>query len=252
MKDNSFIEYLDIANIKNKKLLFLLIDPDDFVEDKFSLEILDNIDALFIGGSLITSGNLDTCLKYFKERVSIPIIIFPGNHSHISNLADGILLLSLISGRNPDLLIGNHVSAAFLLKKSKLKIIPTGYILVDGGKATTVSYISNTQPIPYDKPQIATATALAGEQLGLKLIYMDTGSGAINPVSEKMIQSVKGNIAIPLIIGGGIKTLEDAKKVWLAGATGIVIGTAAEKNPEIIYELNKLKNNINFQKKEKV
>jgi len=252
MQENVVLNSLIEAKEKNKKLLFLLIDPDDFDEKRFKFSLLQQVDALLVGGSLISTGNLNSCIKFFKNNVTTPVIIFPGAHSHISANADAILLLSLISGRNAELLIGNHVSAAFALKKANLEILSTGYIIVDGGKPTTVSYISNTQPIPADKPMIAAATALAGEQLGLKLIYIDTGSGALNTVPEKMVNTVKQNCSLPLIIGGGIRKKEDAINIWKAGATAIVIGNAAEKNPEIIDEINKVKNNLNLELTEKI
>jgi putative glycerol-1-phosphate prenyltransferase len=247
MQEKVLLNNLIEAKRINKKLLFLLVDPDDFDETRFDFSTLQQVDALLVGGSLISSGNLNACVKFFKQNVTTPIIIFPGTHSHISNTADAILLLSLISGRNAELLIGQHVSAAFALKKSNLEILPTGYILIDGGKPTTVSYISNTQPIPADKPMIAAATAIAGEQLGLSLIYMDTGSGALNTVSDKIVNVVSQNCSIPLIIGGGIRKKEDAIITWKAGATAIVIGNAAEKNPKLIDELIIEKNKLNLE-----
>ena len=155
----------------------------------------------------------------------------------ISNKADGILLLSLISGRNPDLLIGNHVIASAYIKRSKLEVLPTGYILINGGKPTSVEYMSNTQAIPANKTDIAAATAMAGEMLGLKYIYLEAGSGANNTVNSKMITAVKKNIQIPLIVGGGIKTTNDVKNAINAGADVIVVGTAIEENSSILHEL---------------
>lgn len=246
MQDNIVLTILNEAKKKGKKLLFLLIDPDDFDENRFDFSLLEQIDALLVGGSLISNGNLNLCIKFFKSNLAIPVVIFPGAPSHVSENADAILLLSLISGRNADLLIGNHVSAAFALKKTNIELIPTGYLIVDGGKPTTVSYISNTQPIPADKPMIAAATALAGEQLGLKLIYLDTGSGAVHCVSGNMVKTVEKTVVLPLIVGGGIRTKEDAIAIWKAGATAIVVGNAAEKNPQIIEEINQEKIKLNF------
>jgi phosphoglycerol geranylgeranyltransferase len=246
MQDNVVLTILNEAKKKGKKLLFLLIDPDDFDENRFDFSLLEQIDALLVGGSLISNGNLNSCIKFFKSNLAIPVVIFPGAPSHVSENADAILLLSLISGRNADLLIGNHVSAAFALKKANIELISTGYLIVDGGKPTTVSYISNTQPIPADKPMIAAATALAGEQLGLKLIYLDTGSGALHCVSENMVKTVENTVTLPLIVGGGIRTKEDAITIWKAGATAIVVGNAAEKNPQIIEEINQEKIKLNF------
>ena len=166
------------------------------------------------------------------------IIIFPGDNSQISSSADAILLLSLISGRNPDLLIGKHIQSSYVLKKSGISILPTGYILVDGGISTSVQYISNTKPIPADKFHIAASTALAGEQLGLKFTYLDAGSGALNPVSMKMISSVRKEISCPIIVGGGIKSYEQLENAWLSGADIVVVGNAIEKNSALIQQLD--------------
>ena len=168
------------------------------------------MDLIFVGGSLLTNGNFATCISTIKSNCSIPVVIFPGNSMQVNKDADGILFLSLISGRNPDMLIGNQVISAPILKNSNLEILPTGYILIDSGKPTTVSYMSNTTPIPHDKKDVALCTAMAGEMLGLKLIFMDGGSGATNPISESMIQMVSEGINIPLIVGGGINSAEKA------------------------------------------
>ena len=195
------------------------------------------IDYIFAGGSLITNGSLHQTIALLKQFTAIPVILFPGSHEQIDKTADGILLLSLISGRNPEYLIGQHVTAAPKLKQSSLEILPTGYILVESGNTTTVQYISNTQPVPMNKPEIAACTALAGEQLGLKLIFADAGSGAHYPVSPAMIRMIREQISIPLITGGGIRTAEQAFESAHAGADLIVIGNAVEKNPELIPEM---------------
>lgn len=191
-------------------------------------------DFFFVGGSLLLRDSLESCIDTIKQVSKTPVVLFPGSTQQVSAKADGILLLSLISGRNPELLIGQHVTAAPYLKKSGLEILPTGYILIDCGRATTVSYISNTQPIPYDKPEIAACTALAGEMLGLGLIYLDGGSGAQKPVSEKCIRMVKNEVNIPLITGGGIRSLQDAENAWNAGSDVVVVGTAFEQEPELV------------------
>ena len=165
------------------------------------------------------------------------MVLFPGNSSQLSYKADGILFLSLISGRNPDLLIGRHVISAPFLKMSPLEVISTGYMLVDGGVPTTVLYMSNTQPIPATKDDVAVCTAMAGELLGLKLIYMDAGSGAKNAISESMISAVRGAIAVPLIVGGGISTPEKARLNVLAGADVVVVGNAIEKDPQLVLSI---------------
>jgi phosphoglycerol geranylgeranyltransferase len=218
-----------------QKQMSVLIDPDKF-ESSNIIEIANaaNVDYFFVGGSLMANGSIEQCIRTIKERSSIPVVIFPGSAMQICNEADGILLLSLISGRNPELLIGQHVVAAPYLKQSRLEIISTGYILVDSGKQTTASYMSNTTPIPHDKSEIAVCTAMAGEMLGLKMIYLDGGSGALKAVSEQMIKSVKQNIKVPLMVGGGIKSAEQAASAIQAGADLIVVGSAFEKEPDML------------------
>ena len=202
------------------------------------------MDLFFIGGSLLTNNSLDFCVTIIKQNCKIPVILFPGNAMQINNKSDGILFLSLISGRNPEMLIGNHVITAPFLKESDIEVLSTGYMLIDSGKATSVSYMSNTNPIPYNKDDIAVCTAIAGEMLGLKMIYMDGGSGAINSISEKMITSVTNKIDVPLIIGGGIKSAKQAKEKCKAGADIIVVGNAIEKNSKLIKEIADAINNI--------
>jgi len=195
-------------------------------------------DLILVGGSLITNGFFERCIGIIKEQTDIPVILFPGNIMQIDNQADAILFLSLISGRNPDMLIGKHVLAAPTLKKSGLEVIPTGYMLIDGGNITSVSYMSNTTPIPADKAGIAACTAMAGEMLGMKVIYMDAGSGARRPITEGMIEKVARSIEAPLITGGGIATPEKAYLNCKAGADVIVIGNAIEKDAGLIKEMS--------------
>ena len=225
-----------------KKSIAVLVDPDK-IEDISKLHYLINlanencIDYFFVGGSLVTTTNLSQIIKLIKENVSIPVILFPGNSIQIDASADAILFLSLISGRNPELLIGQHVVAAPLLRNTSLEIIPTGYMLVNSGRTTSVAYISNTMPIPEDKYSLAACTAMAGEMLGLQTIYMDAGSGAEREISPKMIASVKRVVNVPLIIGGGINTSAKAMSALEAGADMIVIGNALEKNPDFLTEI---------------
>jgi phosphoglycerol geranylgeranyltransferase len=225
---------------EGKKLFAVLVDPDKS-DSKYCKAIAmagkkASVDFFFVGGSLLTDDNLNTVIGILKET-QIPIVLFPGSNFQINNKADGILLLSLISGRNPEFLIGQHVTAAPILKKSTLEILPTGYMLVDCGRPTTVSYISNTTPIPYDKPSIAACTAIAGEMLGLKIIYLDGGSGAMKPISEAMIKEVSAAVDTPIIVGGGIDTPEKACSILNAGADLIVVGNAIEKNPDFIFQI---------------
>ena len=227
---------------KGKKSFAVLIDPDKVdragVEDIVTLSLQAKVDYFFVGGSLVVSGFLDECVRTIKQLCNIPVILFPGSPSQLTPNADALLYLSLISGRNPDLLIGQHVIAAPAIKGSGLEIMSTGYMVVDGGAPTTVSYISNAAPIPSDKNDIAVCTALAGEMLGLKLIYMDAGSGAKKAISENMIKQVAQNISVPLIIGGGITHPEKAYLNCRAGADVIVVGNAIEKDPQLIAEIS--------------
>ncbi len=235
------LHLLEQAKKNQQKKFALLIDPDkqddSFLQHTIDIAVKAKVDILFVGGSLLTKDKLDDCLSLIKSNCNIPTILFPGSVMQINDKADALFFLSLISGRNPEMLIGQHVIAAPYLKQSSLQILPTGYILIDGGTHTTVSYISNTTPIPANKPDIAACTAIAGEMLGLKLIYMDAGSGAKNAISEKIISSVSGEIKIPLIVGGGILTPEKAVANCRAGADVIVVGNAAEKNPQLILEM---------------
>lgn len=226
----------------NKKQLAVLIDPDKLSSESLinTINICNscNVDFILYGGSLLHEpAQFELFLSEIKNHTQIPVLLFPGSSMQVSKHADGILLLSLISGRNPEYLIGQHVIASPYLKESGIEILPTGYILIESGKATTVSYISNTNPIPADKPEIAACTALAGEMLGLKMIYLDAGSGAQNCIDSETISKVKKTISCPLIIGGGINTIEKAKNACKAGADIIVVGNAFEKSPELIMQI---------------
>ena len=224
-----------------KKSFAVLIDPDKVsvpsLNELIALALDVNVDYFFLGGSLVVSDHLDECIRQIKSACTIPILLFPGSPSQISKHADALLYLSLISGRNADMLIGQHVISAPFVKKSGLEIISTGYMVIDGGAATTVSYISNATPIPSDKPDIALCTALAGEMLGMKIIYMDSGSGAKKAISEEMISTVAKSIAVPIIVGGGIRDAEKAYLNCKAGADVIVVGNAIEKDSSLIKEM---------------
>jgi putative glycerol-1-phosphate prenyltransferase len=225
---------------QGKKSLAVLIDPDK--TEKFSelLSVAEKFppDFFFIGGSLLSEGKIENCIRKIRASSIAPIILFPGNEMQISNSADAILLLSVISGRNPELLIGRHVASAAILRASELEIISTGYILIESGAPTAVSYISNTQPVPRDKNSIASLTAMAGEQLGMKLIYLEAGSGAQLPVPTEMIENVRKNISIPIITGGGLKTKEEIAERCRAGADVIVVGNILEENPGLLQEFS--------------
>jgi putative glycerol-1-phosphate prenyltransferase len=228
--------YADIINKPGKKIS-VLIDPDKHSEkslvDLIKTADKAHIDFFTVGGSLLMNP-IDKTIDTIKKISKTPLVLFPGNLLQFSKNADAILLLSLISGRNPEFLIGNHVIIAPILKESGIEAIPTGYMIIGTGKTTSVEYISNTKPIPTDKTDIAVATAIAGELLGLKLIYLDAGSGADKPVPEKMIEQVKKNINIPLIVGGGLRSEESVNNACKNGADIIIIGNMLEKKPELI------------------
>jgi putative glycerol-1-phosphate prenyltransferase len=240
MKHRLYDIFIERKN-NQKKGFAVLIDPDKVAEPQLDELIrLSNeahVDYFLVGGSLVISSHLDQVVQYIKSNCSIPVILFPGSPSQVSKYADALLYLSLISGRNPELLIGQHVISAPVVKKSGLEIMPTGYMVIDGGAPTTVSYISNAAPIPRDKNEIAMCTAMAGEMLGMKLIYMDAGSGARYPITESMIEKVSQVIEAPLIIGGGITDPEKAYRNCKAGADIIVVGNAIEKDPSLIKEI---------------
>jgi len=229
------------AKRRGEKKFVVLLDPDKLrlhhLEQTLELAVECGVDYFFIGGSLIVNNMLDSVLSDIRKRCQIPMILFPGNSFQLSYRADSLLFLSLISGRNPELLIGQHVISAPFLKLSPLEIISTGYMLIDGGIQTAVQYMSNTAPIPANKEDIAVCTALAGELLGLKLIYLDAGSGAQKPVSESMVEAVGGALSVPLIVGGGIRTPEKVAANIKAGADIIVVGNSIEKEPSLIREM---------------
>ncbi|MFO7823767.1 MAG: geranylgeranylglyceryl/heptaprenylglyceryl phosphate synthase [Cyclobacterium sp.] len=229
---------------EGSKSLALLIDPEKMDQQASFDELIQRssdfaIDFFFVGGSLVDPDKLAACLRRIKRIAAgkVPTVLFPGSAMQVSEEADAILFLSLISGRNPELLIGQHVLAAPSLSRSALEIIPTGYMLVNGGNSTSVEYISQTIPLPHDKPDLAVATALAGKYLGLSVFYLDAGSGASLPVPAEMIRAVGLHTGSPLFVGGGINSLEKARKAWQAGADVLVIGNGAEKNPSLIAEV---------------
>ena len=237
---NIYTSFRKAKKAKQKKFA-ILIDPDKLilkeVDQLVKLATLAQVDFFFLGGSLVVNNQLDAIIERIKAQTSIPVVLFPGSSRQLSYKADALLFLSLISGRNADLLIGKHVESAPFLKISPLEIISTGYILVDGGVPTSVSYMSNTFPIPADKNSIAVCTAMAGEMLGMKLIYMDAGSGAMNPINTTMVQDVATAIDIPLIVGGGIRSPQKALELTKAGADVIVIGNAIEKDLSLLSEV---------------
>ena len=236
----AFLNKIRQAKQNGKKLLGILIDPDKFdknIQSPLFLEIKKTPpDFILVGGSLL-SDYLDDTVLFLKQHFQMPVFLFPGNVIQISSAADGILFMSLISGRNAEFLIGQQVVAAPLLEKTNLEIISTGYVLLENGKTTSVEYMSSTKPIPQDKQDIILATALAGQYLGQQLIYLETGSGANHPVSGETIRLLSAKLNIPIIAGGGIRNTEDLKLLFSAGADIAVVGTVLEKNPEKLSEL---------------
>lgn len=244
--------YQEWVHAKNsgKKSLAVLVDPDELrlrhLDRIIEMALVHKVDYFFVGGSLVMHDRMDHCLQTLKSSCSIPIILFPGSTYQISEYADAILFLSLISGRNPELLIGQQVLAAPMLKNSPLEIISTGYMLVDGGSFTTASYVSHTLPIPANKSDIAVCTAMAGEMLGLSTLYMDAGSGARHPISDQMISAVSENVQVPLIIGGGIREAKTLQNKLMAGADIVVVGNAIESEPGLISEMSAVVRELNL------
>lgn len=242
-KEKEILNTLSERRARGLKSFAVLLDPDK-VNDKSScqklihMSIENKVDFFFVGGSLIIDDNYNSIVKQIKDSCNIPVVLFPGSNMHINLNADAILFLSLISGRNPELLIGQHVVAAPILKKSRLEVIPTGYMLVNSGTSTAVSYMSNTSPIPNNKPSIAACTAMAGEMLGLRMIYLDAGSGALEAVSPKVINMVRKSVDVPLIVGGGIRSSALATEALQAGADMVVVGNGIEKNPNLLIEVS--------------
>jgi putative glycerol-1-phosphate prenyltransferase len=222
-----------LTDIQKNKLLALLIDPDKVdisqIPDICRRSEKAGFGLFLVGGSLVFN-DTDAIIQSIKRVSSLPVYIFPGSVYQLSPHADGIFFNSLVSGRNPEYLIGQQVIAAPILKKYKLDIIPVAYMLIDGGCKTSVEYMSNTSPIPQDKTDIIIATALASEMLGFKMLYLEAGSGAINPVSPQLIYMVSKNVSIPIIVGGGIKNAAMAKECFANGAQMVVVGTAIEED----------------------
>ncbi|TDI85738.1 MAG: geranylgeranylglyceryl/heptaprenylglyceryl phosphate synthase [Caldithrix sp.] len=212
---------------------FVLIDPDKWQPDelvKLAVQASeDGADAILVGGSLVLSASFDELVKKIKHQIEVPLIIFPGSQTQVSKYADAIFFLSLISGRNPTYLIGEQVRAAPAIKAHRIEAISVGYMLIESGSTTSAEFMSNTQPIPRDKPDIAKATAMAAEFMGMKLVYLEAGSGAQRSVSNELISGVKKYVSIPLIVGGGIRTPEEARQKVAAGASFVVTGNVLEK-----------------------
>jgi putative glycerol-1-phosphate prenyltransferase len=234
----------------NQKGLAVLIDPDQHGEKTnqiFELSKNLNIDLFLVGGSLLSAGITEKCVSDLKKLGAKNVVLFPGNEIQLCKDADALLFMSLISGRNPEFLIGKQVVAAPWIKNSNIEPIPTGYMLIDSGNITSALYMSGTLPIPNNKPDIAAATALAGQYLGMQVIYLDAGSGAQNCVNSEIIQAVNANSNCVLFVGGGIKTAKQAVNAWNNGADYIVVGNGVFENTQILKDLSDALNQMNQQ-----
>jgi putative glycerol-1-phosphate prenyltransferase len=241
MSENRVFEQIQANHNRGKKMMAMLIDPDK-QEVTQLLQLIEKanvhgLDYFFIGGSLLYKDHLNETLDLIKSHSNIPTVLFPGSVMQVNPKADALLFISLISGRNPELLIGTHVIAAPYLRQSGIETIATGYMLIESGRMTTAHYVSGSMPIPSNKPEIAACTAMAGEMLGLKIMYLDGGSGADVPVSAAMIQEVRKSVSTPIIVGGGIKTVHDVRTALDAGADIIVVGNSLETQPNLLEEL---------------
>ena len=227
---NNLYQHILSCKKKGRKLFAVLVDPDKFNPDVILESNKAKVDFIFIGGSRLKKEKFHRCVSSVKKLTNIPLIIFPGSREQLSEKADAILLLSLISGRNSDYLIGEHIRAAQQLKRSKLEIIPTGYLLIGGGKKISTQLATKTSPIKNSEIKLAVSTAIAGELLGMKMIYLEAGSGAKQPLNGSLVKAVRNNISSALLTGGGIDSPEKAIALCSAGADLIVVGNAIEKN----------------------
>ncbi len=249
----TWLEKLQSDSQNGIKRLAALLDPDDLPSGRSWHALLDRIEAsaitdVFVGGSLLVRSNVGDMLQSIRERFTGSITIFPGSPDQVVPAADAVLLLSVISGRNADLLIGRHVESALRIRRMQIETVPTGYLLIGDGPLTTAAYMSQSMPIPSGKPEIVTATAVAGEMLGLQALFLDAGSGASHPVPLTAIASVRSETRSPLIVGGGLNDGPSIEAAWQAGADIVVIGSAIENRPE---DLNWLPNPLAFESKGK-
>lgn len=232
------LEHIRLAKRNQRKLLAILLDPDKLpveeIKQKVALINQQKVDFVFVGGSTVRNGQTALCVQEIKKHTTIPVILFPGSHTQLTNKADAVLMLSLLSGRNPEYLIEQHIKAVPFLKNSTLEILPTGYILINGGKETAVQKVSNTQPIDQANIDLIRDTALAAQFNGKSLVYLEAGSGANFPIASEIIKEVSENLEIPLIVGGGIRSQEQLELAYSNGADIVVIGTAFEQNQEVL------------------
>lgn len=234
INSRTILEHIKTAAHTGEKLLAVLVDPDKVQVEAIQITAIKinaiQPDFVFVGGSTVESGATDTFVAEFKHYCEIPVVLFPGCESQITNKADALLFLSLLSGRNPEYLIEQQLRAVNKLKNTQLEIIPTGYVLVDGGSETSVQRVSNTTPISQDKMEAIVTTAKAGEYMGKQLMYLEAGSGAKHPVHPEIVQAVKEHLNIPLIVGGGLRSKAQIDAAYTHGADVVVVGTAFEQN----------------------
>lgn len=235
MRFDSFIQSLSAV----KPALAVLIDPDKFNPELVTLADKNNVSCFLVGGSKLRTNNIDSVIFSIKKISKLPVILFPGDETQLSKNADGLLLLSLLSGRNPEYLIEKHLRAAPIIKKMKLKYLPTAYLLIGGGGISTTQKVTGTKPLDPKDPSKIIITSLAGEQLGFKAIYLEAGSGARENVSPGLVKKIKQTVSIPVIVGGGINSGKKAKALINAGANMIVVGNALEKDITLIKEIGK-------------
>lgn len=233
------------------KTLAVLFDPDDDADLRGAVAqhaIRQGVTLFLVGGSLLTEGNTYRCVDELKQHGAERVVLFPGNEIQVVSNADALLFMSLISGRNPEYLIAKQVAAAPFIHRTGLETIPTGYLLIEGGKMTAAHYISQTMPIPADKPEIAATTVLAGAMMGMKAMYMDAGSGASRRISPEMIAAVRNVFDGLFFVGGGIRDAAAAEAAWSAGADIVVVGNAAFENPDTLREIAEVLNKVNSAK----
>jgi len=235
----SILQHIITSKRVGKKLLAVLLDPDKIKLNEVSeltRKINEKVDFIFVGGSTVSNGDTEKLVHQLKKSTNIPIILFPGDYTQLTDEADAVLFLSLLSGENPEYLINQQIKSVPLLHKSQIEIIPTGYILIDGGVETSVQKVSNTTPIDKNNGKLVSHIALAGMYMGKQLIYLEAGSGAKTPVGTNIIKTVINELTIPLIVGGGIRTKEQLENAYNAGADLVVIGTAFENNLQLFDE----------------
>lgn len=235
---STFRQLTEKLQRSKKPLLAVLIDPDKFNPELIHLSVKSKVACFLVGGSTLSSGNIHTTIIAIKRISKLPVILFPGDESQLSGKADGLLLLSLLSGRNPDYLIEKHITAAPLIRKLKLEHLSTAYLLIDGGKISTTQKVTQTQSLDPNNKTYILHTALAAEQLGFKVIYLEAGSGAKKGVPAALVKTIKKQVQIPIILGGGIDSVAKAKAAIKTGANMLVIGNALEKNVYLLRDIS--------------